>query len=154
MQIWDTCGQEIYKSLISNFYRNSSLAVILYSIDNKESFEHAENWLTDLKSQANPDVRIFLVGNKSDLEDERKVSKEEGLKFKNDQGLDLFMETSAKTGYNARNVLIEGAKLLYSDYLKYIEANPQQPNKPGKQKKGEELKADKQKEQGKKKGCC
>ena len=45
-------------------------------------------------------------------------------------------------------------KLLYSDYLKYIEANPQQPNKPGKQKKGEELKADKQKEQGKKKGCC
>jgi len=111
MQIWDTCGQEIYKSLISNFYRNSSLAVIVYSIDNKESFEHAENWLTDLKSQANPDVRIFLVGNKSDLEDERKVSKDDGLKFKNDQGLDLFMETSAKTGYNARNVLIEAAKM-------------------------------------------
>lgn len=95
-----------------------------------------------------------MVGNKSDLEDERKVSKEEGLKFKNDQGLDLFMETSAKTGYNARNVLIEAAKLLYSDYLKYIEANPQEPNKPGKQKKGEELKSDKQKDQGKKKGCC
>ena len=131
MQIWDTCGQEIYKSLISNFYRNSSLAIILYSIDNKESFEHAENWLIDLKSQANPDIRIFLVGNKSDLEDERKVSKEEGLKFKNDQGLDLFMETSAKTGYNARNVMIEAAKLLYADYLKYLETNPQGQNKPG-----------------------
>jgi small GTP-binding protein len=151
MQIWDTCGQEIYKSLISNFYRNSSLAIILYSIDNKESFEHAENWLNDLKSQANPDVRIFLVGNKSDLEDERKVTKEEGLKFKNDQGLDLFMETSAKTGYNARNVLIEAAKMLYADYLKYIEANPQDPQKPGKQKKGEELKADDKKTDGKKK---
>ena len=154
MQIWDTCGQEIYKSLISNFYRNSSLAIILYSIDNKESFEHAENWLNDLKSQANPDVRIFLVGNKSDLEDERKVTKEEGLKFKNDQGLDLFMETSAKTGYNARNVLIEAAKMLYADYLKYIEANPQDPQKPGKQKKGEELKADDKKTDGKKKGGC
>ena len=155
MQIWDTCGQEIYKSLISNFYRNSSLAVILYSIDNKESFEHAENWLNDLKNQANPDVRIFLVGNKSDLEEERKVSKEEGMKFKNDKGLDLFMETSAKTGYNARNVLIEAAKMLYADYLKYIEANPQEPKQPGKNKKGENLKpGGNQNNDGKKKGCC
>jgi small GTP-binding protein len=156
MQIWDTCGQEIYKSLISNFYRNSSLAIILYSIDNKESFEHAENWLNDLKSQANPDVRIFLVGNKSDLEDERKVSKEEGLKFKNDQGLDLFMETSAKTGYNARSVMIEAAKLLYADYLKYLETNPQGQNKPGLiPKKGTGLKGEDKKSNGKKKiSCC
>jgi small GTP-binding protein len=156
MQIWDTCGQEIYKSLISNFYRNSSLAVILYSIDNRESFEHAENWLNDLKNQANPDVRIFLVGNKSDLEEQRKVTKEEGMKYKNDKGLDLFMETSAKTGYNARNVLIEAAKMLYADYLKYIEANPQEPKQPGKNKKGEELKSGggKQNNDGKKKGCC
>ena len=83
MQIWDTCDQQKYKSLISNFYRNYSLVIIIYSIDNKESFEHAENWLTDLESQANPDVRIILVGNKSDLEEERKVASEEGLKFKN-----------------------------------------------------------------------
>ena len=48
------------------------------------------------------DVRIFLFGEKSDLEEERKVSKEEGLKFKKDKGLDLFMETSQKTRYNAR----------------------------------------------------
>ena len=118
MQIWDTCCQEIYKSLISNFYRNSSLAIILYSIDNKDSFEHAENWLTDLKSQANPDVRIFLVGNKCDLEDERKVSKEEGERFKEEKHLDRFFETSAKTGENARNALLEAAKMLYKDYLK------------------------------------
>ena len=154
MQIWDTCGQEIYKSLISNFYRNSSLAVILYSIDNRESFEHAENWLNDLKGQANPDVRIFLVGNKSDLEEERKVAKEEGLKFKNEKGLDMFMESSAKTGYNARNVLIEAAKLLYSDYLKYAETNPQGDNKPGQQKKGEELKGKDKTKDAKKTRCC
>ena len=154
LQIWDTCGQEIYKSLISNFYRNSSLAVLIYAIDNKESFNHVENWLNDLKSQANPDVRIFLAGNKCDLEEERKVQKEEGLKFKNEQGLDMFMETSAKTGYNARNVLIEAAKLLYADYLKYCEANPQGENKPGQQKKGEELKGKGKTNDGKKKGCC
>ena len=121
LQIWDTCGQEIYKSLISNFYRNSSLAVLVYAIDNKESFTHVENWLNDLKSQANDDVRIFLVGNKADLEEDRKVTKEEGEKYKLDQHLDLFMETSAKTGQNARNVLVEAAKILYNDYLKFNE---------------------------------
>ena len=123
LQIWDTCGQEIYKSLISNFYRNSSLAVLVYAIDNKESFTHVGNWLNDLKSQANEDIRIFLVGNKADLEEERKVTKEEGEKYKLDENLDLFMETSAKTGHNARNVLVEAAKILYSDYLKFDENN-------------------------------
>ena len=154
MQIWDTCGQEIYRSLISNFYRNSSLAVILYSIDNRESFEHAENWLSDLKSQANPEVRIFLVGNKADLEEARQVSKEEGMKYKTDQGLDLFLETSAKTGYNARNVLIEAAKILYADYLKYIENNPQGENVPGQIKKDRGLKPDDKDKDKKKKKCC
>ena len=132
LQIWDTCGQEIYKSLISNFYRNSSLAVLVYAIDNKESFTHVENWLNDLKSQANDDVRIFLVGNKADLEEDRKVTKEEGEKYKLDQHLDLFMETSAKTGQNARNVLVEAAKILYNDYLKFDENNINKPDKPGK----------------------
>ena len=150
LQIWDTCGQEIYKSLISNFYRNSSLAVLVYAIDNKESFNHVENWLNDLKSQANPDVRIFLVGNKADLEEDRKIKKEEGEKYKEDQHLDLFMETSAKTGHNARNVLVEAAKILYKDYLKFDENNKKDDsnNVPG---GGKKLIAKDKKE---KKGCC
>ena len=150
-QIWDTCGQEIYKSLISNFYRNSSLAVLVYSIDNKESFIHIENWLNDLKSQANEDVRIFLVGNKADLEEERKVTREEGEKYKLDYNLDLFMETSAKTGQNARNVLIEAAKILYNDYLKLAE-NLNKVEEPKKKIKGKELLVQpKKQEKGK---CC
>ena len=96
---------------------------------------------------------IFLVGNKCDLEESRQVSKDEGMKYKNDQGLDLFMETSAKTGYNARNVLIEAAKILYADYLKYIENNPQGDNVPGQVKKNTLKKGDKGDEK-KKKGCC
>ena len=117
LQIWDTCGQEVYRSLISNFYRNSSLACLVYAIDNRDSFNNAENWLKELKSQANPDVKIMLVGNKCDLEDERKVSKEEGENFKEKNQLNLFMETSAKTGVNAQDFLIESAKILYRDYL-------------------------------------
>ena len=118
LQIWDTCGQEVYKSLISNFYRNSSLALILYAINNKESFQHAETWLNDLKNQSNPNVRVFLVGNKSDLENERVISKEDGENFTKEKNLDKFIETSAKTGENARCVLLEAAKVLYKDYLK------------------------------------
>jgi small GTP-binding protein len=150
LQIWDTCGQEIYKSLISNFYRNSSLACLLYAIDNKESFNHAEGWLNELKSQANPDIRIFLVGNKADLEEDRKVTKEEGEKYKEDQHLDLFMETSAKTGQNARNVLVEAAKILYQDYLKFDENNKEN-NNGSKNQDGQKLIKKGKKD---KKGCC
>ena len=151
LQIWDTCGQEVYKSLISNFYRNSSLALILYAINNKESFQHAENWLNDLKNQSNPNVRVFLVGNKSDLEDQRVISKEEGEKFKTEKKLDKFFETSAKTGENARNALLEAAKLLYKDFLKAKEnlANGGENNN---EQGGDKLERKKPQKAGKK--CC
>ena len=121
LQIWDTCGQEIYKSLISSFYKNSSLAMMVYAINNKESFTHIESWLKEVKLQSNPDVKIFLIGNKSDLEEERKVSKEEANIFKEENGINFFSETSAKSGINAKEVFIEAAKLLYSEHLKYKE---------------------------------
>ena len=119
LQIWDTCGQEVYKSLISAIYRNSSLAIIIYSITNKNSFQHVETWIRDLKTNSNKNPKIILVGNKSDLESERKISYEEGENLKNKHNLNYFIETSAKTGDNAENVLIEAAKLLYKDYIVY-----------------------------------
>ena len=158
LQIWDTCGQEIYKSLITNFYRNSSLAVLVYSIDSRESFEHAEVWLKELKNMANPDVRIFLVGNKADLEENRQVKKEEGLKYKNDENLDLFLESSAKTGYNARSVLVEAAKMLYRDYMKFNENqennNNNNDNNKDNNKDNDNKIKDLDNEKKEKKGCC
>ena len=59
LQIWDTCDQEIYRSLIISFYRNASLAMIVYSIDPKESLEHLDIWLKDIRLLCNPDVKIF-----------------------------------------------------------------------------------------------
>ena len=152
LQIWDTCGQEVYKSLISNFYRNSSLALILYAINNKDSFQHAETWLNDLKNQANPNVRVFLVGNKSDLENERVISKEEGQRFKEEKKLDRFIETSAKTGENARSALLEAAKLLYKDYLK-AKQNLASGELQNDDNKGDKLQRKKETNKGKK-GCC
>ena len=152
LQIWDTCGQEVYKSLISNFYRNSSLALILYAINNRDTFLHAETWLNDLKNQANPNVKVFLVGNKSDLENERVVSKEEGEKFKEEKKLDRFIETSAKTGENARSALLEAAKLLYKDYLK-AKQNLAGGDDSNDDNKGERLERKNEKNKTKK-GCC
>ena len=96
LQIWDTCGQEIYRSLISNFYRNSSLAIIVYSIIDKLSFESIDQWLKEVKSNSSPDIKIFLIGNKIDLEAQRVVPTEQGKNMQSDYNLDLIVESSAK----------------------------------------------------------
>ena len=113
LQIWDTCGQEVYRSLISSFYRSASLAIIVYSIENADSFNNIEKWLNDIKTQSNPDVKIFLIGNKADLEDKRKITKATGEKFCQEHQISYFAETSAKTGFNVENVFVEVAKELY-----------------------------------------
>ena len=133
LQIWDTCGHEIYRSLITSFYNNSSLAILVYSIDNKESFNHIEKWLNDARTN-NPNGKIILVGNKSDLEERRVVSKDEGENFAKANKLDLFFETSAKSGYNVQKVFIEATKLLYSEYLEDKKREEEKKKEEGKKK--------------------
>ena len=116
LQIWDTCGQEVYRSLISSFYRSASLAIIVYSIENEDSFANIEKWLNDIKTQSNPDVKIFLIANKSDLEDKRKVTRAAGEKFSNENNISFFTEASAKTGFNVQNIFIQAAKELYKQH--------------------------------------
>lgn len=119
LQIWDTCGQEVYRSLIVNFYRNSALAIIVYAIDDRDSFTNLNLWIKELKKHANPDVKVFVIANKADLEENRKVSTEEGKQFVEDNNLHLFLETSAKTGFNSQKIFVEASKLLYLDFVKY-----------------------------------
>ena len=106
--------------------------------------------MKDLKSNSNPDIKIFLIGNKSDLEDERVVSTKEAEQFKDDYDLDLFMETSAKDGINVTELFTEAAKLLFNDYSTYkVTRNP---------KKGGILKIEdtdnNNNNNQQKKGCC
>ena len=113
----------------------------------KKSFDEVDLWLKDLKSNSNPDIKVFLIGNKADLEDKRVVEREVEENFKKDYDLDLFMETSAKTGFNAKELFAEAAKVLFNDYCKYKIIK--------KKKTGAILKIeniDNNKE--KKKGCC
>ena len=123
LQIWDTSGQEIYRSLTSGFYRNASLAMMVYAIDNKESFNHIEYWLKEIKLHCNPDIKIFLIGNKADLEEERQVQFKTAKTFKEENEINYFSEASAKNGINAKEVFIEAAKLLFKEHLKYKERN-------------------------------
>lgn len=68
LQVWDTSGQEIYKSLVANFYRSACLAFIVFSIEDRSSFEDIDNWLREIRNNANSDIMIYLIGNKSDLQ--------------------------------------------------------------------------------------
>ena len=120
LQIWDTCGQEIYKSLVTNFYRNSSFAFLVYAINDRNSFEHIDNWLKEIKYNSSPDTKIFLIGNKCDLINKRKVTYEEGLNYSNNYEFNGFYEVSAKTGEKTEEIMIKASKALYDDYADYL----------------------------------
>ena len=119
LQIWDTCGQEIYRSLITNFYRSSALAIICYAVNDRKSFEEADIWLKQVKMNSDPDCKVFLIANKIDLPN-RVVSSEEGMKYKKDNGFECYMETSAKTGVNVRELFVNCALALYKELPKYM----------------------------------
>jgi Ras-related protein Rab-1A len=120
LQIWDTCGQEAYRSLIKNFYRNASLAIIVYSVEDLNSFNDINIWLKQVKSYGIPSCKIFLIGNKIDT-DNREVTLEQGLKCKNDFFFDCFMETSAKEGINTKELFVNCATILYEENQNLIE---------------------------------
>ena len=119
LQIWDKCGQEVYRSLISSFYNNASLAIMVYSINNENSFNNLDFWLNEIRTKANPDINIILIGNKNDLENERKIPKDLGQEFSDNNGLNLFFESSAKTGFNVKQLFIEASKILYEQHIRY-----------------------------------
>jgi small GTP-binding protein len=101
-QIWDTAGQERFaRVLLPTYFRKAKGVILVYDITNAKSFESlSERWMTQLNDHASPDdLAKLLVGNKSDLEASREVSKEKALAFCQEYGMDM-LETSAKSGEN------------------------------------------------------
>ena len=80
-------------------------------------------WVQKLKANSKPDIKIFLIGNKADLEDKREVSTEEAEKLKDDYKFDLFMEASAKTGFNAKEIFVKAAKIILKEFNEYKKYN-------------------------------
>ena len=70
LEIWDTCGQEAYRSLIKSFFMNASLAIIVYAIDDFNSFKSIDEWVRQCKTTCSPETKFFLIGNKIDIDPE------------------------------------------------------------------------------------
>ena len=93
-QIWDTAGQERYRAITSAYYRGAVGALLVYDITNMNTFKNIPQWLKTLKQQADSNIIILLVGNKTDLRDKREVKKEEAAAYAAEHQL-AFIETSA-----------------------------------------------------------
>ena len=125
LDIWDTAGQENYRSLGRHFYKDSLIVILVYDITNRESFEDLQTlWYHDLKRYGEKYSVLAVVGNKCDLFEEEKVTEEEGRKFASEKGAE-FMLVSAKTGdniINLFNVLVN--KYLDPSFQEQIEEIP------------------------------
>ena len=97
LHIWDTGGQEKFRSLIPMYTRDANIILLVYDISSKDSFLHLSDWLKDLTNIKKEDVIFAVVGNKTDLDDRREVNTEEGENFAKEQNF-IFAEVSAKTG--------------------------------------------------------
>ena len=95
--LYDTAGQEKFRSLIPMYTRDANIILLVYDISSKESFLHLSDWLRDLTNIKKEDVIFAVVGNKTDLDDRREVTSEEGENFAKEQQF-IFAEVSAKTG--------------------------------------------------------
>ena len=108
IQIWDTAGQETFRSITRAYYKNSVCACVVYDITNRNSFQNVKSWIEDCKKQSPKTVYMVLVGNKVDLEDKREVTSEEGSLYAQKNGM-LFFETSAKTGKNIEEIFMNSS---------------------------------------------
>lgn len=103
LQIWDTAGQERYRTITTAYYRGAMGFILMYDVTNEESFNAVQDWSTQIKTYSWDNAQVVLVGNKSDLEDERVVSTERGKQLAEQMGLEFF-EASAKDNANVKAV--------------------------------------------------
>lgn len=119
LQIWDSAGQDRFKNITSSYYKNSNGIIVVYDITRRETYEKAAQWIEDVRAKTaeTGGMQLMLVGNKSDLEEERAIPAEEGREFAHKNQM-IFMEASAKSAdgvedsFNqiAHQLLLEGNK--------------------------------------------
>ena len=116
LQIWDTAGQESFRSITRSYYRGAAGALLVYDITRRDTFKHLSRWLEEARQHSQSNMVIMLIGNKNDLEHRRAVSTEEGRAFAEQNGL-IFLETSAKTAFNVENAFVNTAEKIHDNIL-------------------------------------
>ena len=108
VQLWDTAGQDKYRTIAKNYFKGSHGILLLYDVTKQSSFQNIRDWIQDIREEVSQKAIIFLIGNKIDLVDKRKISKEKGIELAEEYKLPFF-EASAKSGENVDEVF----KALY-----------------------------------------
>lgn len=114
LQIWDTAGQEHFRAVTRSYFRNAAGCLLVYDITRAKTFANVQMWLGELRDQADEDIIIMLVGNKTDIGG-RQVETEEAQKWADENGLAGFIETSAKTGDQVLEAYQRVAKQIHAN---------------------------------------
>ena len=149
VQIWDTAGQEKYRSITSSYYKGAQGCLLVYDITRKETFDNIDKWFSELKNSSNSDITAILIGNKCDLSNERKVTTEEAQKKAKLLNM-AFMETSALDGSNIDKAFSE----LVSNVYQKNKQNFNNEIKVILEDKGEEIEQQGIEEKKKNSNCC
>ncbi|KZZ96854.1 Small GTPase superfamily, Rab type [Moelleriella libera RCEF 2490] len=119
LSLWDTAGQETYKSVTRSYFRGASGALLVFDLSRKQTFQHVTDWLNDLRQIAEPDIVVVLVGNKADLtqqeENKREVTSQEAEEWARRNGVLEYVETSAKSGENVESAFMRVAERIYQN---------------------------------------
>jgi small GTP-binding protein len=121
LSLWDTAGQETYKSVTRSYFRGASGALLVFDLSRRSTFLHVTDWLADLRQIAEPDIVVVLVGNKADLVSEedsnnkREVTRREAEDWARKNGVLEYVETSAKSGENVENAFCRVAERIYQN---------------------------------------
>lgn len=119
LSLWDTAGQETYKSVTRSYFRGASGALLVFDISRRQTFAHVQDWLSDLRAIAEPDIVVILVGNKSDLaegdENKREITAQEAEEWAKKNQVLEYVETSAKSGEGVEMAFSRVAKRIYEN---------------------------------------
>lgn len=124
LQIWDTAGQERYRAVTSAYYRGAVGALLVYDITERSTFNKVESWLKELRDHTEDDIVVMLVGNKSDMLNERTVETDEAEAFSVQHKL-LFIETTALDATNVETAFQQ----IVNDIFRLVSAREKETEK-------------------------